>query len=739
VRRESTLEGVVDRIVYANEETGWSVLRLVVRGRGQVTAVGNLVGVQPGESLRLSGHWGRDRKYGDQFRVDTYLTVQPSTFIGIEKYLSSGLVKGIGPAMARRLVQHFGLDTLDVIEHRPERLKEVEGIGPVRSARIRDAWMEQREIKDVMIFLQSHGVSTAYAVKIYKRYGSAAIGLVRENPYRLAEEVYGIGFKLADKIARDLGIAADSQHRLAAGVLYALRRAADKGHVYALEGDLLRETAELLGVDAEAAAPAVGELVARGELARQPIAGELSSSFSPLPLGEGPGGEGSVGDSAVFLKALETAERGVAERVRTLTAQRELPLKIDVERACQWFERREAIELGAAQRRALQRALTSKLLVLTGGPGTGKTTLVRGIVAILARKGLKVELAAPTGRAAKRLGEATGHDAMTVHRLLEYSPRQGGFTRDEEHPLDADLVVVDEASMLDVVLSFHLLKAVRQEARLILVGDVDQLPSVGPGRVLADLIESGAVDVVRLTEIFRQAGESLIVVNAHRVRDGEMPHLVTAERGDFFFIERDEPEAVLATVKHLVKDRIPGGFGFSPRDVQVLSPMQRGPLGAVSLNAELQNLVNPDGESITRGRRLLRAGDRVMQVRNNYDLEVYNGDVGYVETIDVTDQIVRVDYGDERRVEYEFSDLDELTLAYACSIHKSQGSEYTAVVIPLHTQHFVMLQRNLLYTAITRGRRLVVIVGSRRALALAVRTESSSRRSTLLVRRLRGG
>jgi len=719
VRRETTLEGVVDRTVYANEETGWSVLRLVVRGRGQVTAVGSLLGVQPGESLRLTGHWERDRKYGDQFRVDSYLTVQPSTFIGIEKYLSSGLVKGIGPAMARRLVQHFGLDALDVIEHRPERLTEVEGIGPVRSARIRSAWMEQREIKDVMIFLQSHGVSTAYAVKIYKRYGSAAIALVRENPYRLAEEVYGIGFRMADKIAGDLGIPADSRHRIAAGVLYTLRQAADKGHVYVPQRGLLEETAELLGVAAAAAAPAVDELVERAELARVPLA--------------------DAADAAVFLKALETAERGVAERVQKLTAQRELPLKIDVGRACQWFERREAIELGAAQRRALERALASKLLVLTGGPGTGKTTLVRGIVAILARKGLKVELAAPTGRAAKRLGEATGHDARTVHRLLEYSPREGGFTRDEEHPLDADLLVVDEASMLDVVLTFHLLKAVRQETRLILVGDVDQLPSVGPGRVLADLIESGAVDVVRLTEIFRQARESLIVVNAHRVRGGEMPRLDAAERGDFFFIERDEPEAVLATLKHLVKDRIPSGFGFSPRDVQVLTPMQRGLLGAVNLNAELQNLVNPDGEAITRGSRLLRAGDRVMQVRNNYDLEVYNGDVGYVETIDVTDQIVRVDYGDERTVDYEFSDLDELVLAYACSIHKSQGSEYTAVVIPLHTQHFVMLQRNLLYTAITRGRRLVVIVGSRRALGLAVRQEESSRRATLLVRRLRAG
>ncbi len=715
MRREPTIEGVLDRIVYSNEETGWSVVRLVVRGRGQLTAVGSLLGVRPGETLRLTGAWVRDRKFGEQFKVSSYLTVKPATFIGIEKYLGSGLVKGIGPQMARRMVQHFGLDTLDVIEHHPERMTEVEGIGPVRSKRIRDAWLEQREIKDVMIFLQSHGVSTAYAVKIYKRYGSAAVGLVRENPYRLAREVHGIGFKMADKIARDLGIPADSKHRAAAGLLYALEQAADRGHVFVLRRDLFEQAAELLEVEADTLEPALEEIAAHDEIARVPLA--------------------DAGGEAVYLRTLEAAERGVAHHVKKLTAQRRLPLAIDADRACDWFEKRERIELAPTQRRALERALTAKLLVLTGGPGTGKTTLVRGIVTILQRKGLKVELAAPTGRAAKRLGEATGLEAKTVHRLLEYSPQQGGFQRDDEHPLDADLVVIDEASMLDTVLAYHILQALEAETRLILVGDIDQLPSVGPGRVLADLIESGAVDVVRLTEIFRQARESLIVVNAHRVRAGEIPPLVATEKSDFFFIERDEPEAALATLKHLVNERIPRGFGFATRQIQVLTPMQRGLLGAANLNAELQALVNPDGEAITRGRRLMRVGDRVMQIRNNYDLEVYNGDVGYVELIDVEDQLMRVDF-DGREVDYEFSDLDELVLAYACSIHKSQGSEYTAVVIPLHTQHFVMLQRNLLYTAITRGRRLVVVVGSRRALELAVRKESSSRRSTLLVRRL---
>jgi exodeoxyribonuclease V alpha subunit len=728
VRREPTIEGVVDKVVYSNEETAWSVVRLVVRGRGQLVAVGHLLGVRPGETIRLTGRWVRDRKYGEQFRAESYLSVQPATFIGIEKYLGSGLVKGIGPAMARRLVQHFGLDTLEVIEHRPERLTEVEGIGPVRSARIRDAWLEQSEIRDVMIFLQSHGVSTAYAVKIFKRYGSAAISMVRENPYRLAREIFGIGFRMADKIARDLGIAADSRNRLGAGLLYALQQAADKGHVYVARRELVAATAELLEVDADVLPAVVEELAERGEVVVVP----REDTDSP-----------GVATPAVYLKPLEEAERGVADQVKRLTAQRDLPLQIDVGRACRWFERRERIELAPEQRGALGRALVSKLLVITGGPGTGKTTLVRGIVGILAKKGLKVELAAPTGRAAKRLAQASGLEAKTVHRLLEYSPQNGGFLRGPELPLDADLVVVDEASMLDTALAHHVLAALRETTRLILVGDVDQLPSVGPGRVLADLIESGAVGVVRLSEIFRQARESLIVVNAHRVRDGRMPFFTTsetgagAEKGDFFFIERDEPEAVLATVKHLYEERIPRGFGFEARDIQVLTPMQRGLLGAANLNAELQALVNPDGESVTRGGRLFRIGDRVMQVRNNYDLEVFNGDVGHVDTIDVTNQVVRVDF-EGRLVDYDFSDLDELVLAYACSIHKSQGSEYTAVVVPLHTQHFVMLQRNLFYTAITRGRKLVVVVGSRRALELAVRTESSSRRSTLLAWRLSG-
>lgn len=720
MNEETSIEGALDKIVYANEENGWSVVRLIVRGRGQITAVGHLLGVQPGESLRLTGRWVRDRKFGEQFRVHSYLQVQPATYVGMEKYLGSGLIQGIGPSMAQRLVQHFGLETLDVIENHPERLAEVGGIGPVRSERIRQAWEDQRSIRSIMIFLQGHGISTTYAVRIYKRYRHEAVAKVRENPYQLARDVYGIGFKSADKIARDLDIPLDSPQRAAAGVLFSLQEAADRGNVYVARGTLVETAAELLELPLDKVEPAVASLVDMGEVAVVP---------RNLP------GPPSDRSDAVFLKRLEVAEHQVAEHIRRLTTHGEIQLDMNAQRAIRNFERQESLELAEGQRQALEKALTSKVLVLTGGPGTGKTTLVRAIVSVLTRQGLRLELAAPTGRAAQRLAEATNTNAKTVHRMLEYSPREGGFQRHADNPVDADLIVVDEASMLDTPLASHVLGALRDAARLVLVGDVDQLPSVGPGRVLGDLIDSGAVEVVRLTQVFRQAQESQIVTNAHRIRQGEMPLMRPPEKGDFFFIEREEPEDALTTLKHLIGERIPRGFGFDVRDIQVLTPMQRGTLGAANINAKLQTLLNPNGKEIARGSRLLRLGDRVMQVRNNYDLEVWNGDVGYIADIDTTEQTATIAYGD-REVIYELSDLDELRLAYATSIHKSQGSEYTAVVIPLHTQHFVMLERNLIYTAITRGKKLVVVVGSGRALGMAVQKESAERRATLLVDRL---
>lgn len=715
----STLEGILERVVFANEENAWSVVRLAVPGRQDlVTAVGNLLGVQPGENLRLNGAWINDPRHGRQFKVASYTTVTPATVGGIEKYLGSGLIRGIGKVMAKRLVGAFGLDTLEVIENDPARLTEVEGIGPKRSAEIRRSWVEQREIKDVMVFLQSHGVSTQHAIRIYKAYGPRAAELMRQNPYRLASEVHGFGFLTADKIAAGLGIPADAPQRLEAGTLYVLSRGADRGHLYLPWETLVQETAELLKAEARPVEEALDRLARSEQVVVEPL-------VDPT-------------ERAVYTKALHSAEIGVAERVRNLLLQPPLPFEIDLDRALDWFEQGERLGLAREQRQAIRAGLTRKVLVITGGPGTGKTTLVRGLVKILVKKGQRVLLGAPTGRAAKRLSEATGAEAMTLHRLLEWNPHNRGFERNRDRPLSCDLLIVDEVSMLDMALAWHVLRAVPDHGRVVLVGDVDQLPSVGPGKVLADLIRSEALEVVRLTEIFRQAERSLIVVNAHRVNQGMMPVLESVDSdGDFFFIERRAPEEVVETISELVARRIPARFGLDPvEQIQVLTPMNRGPLGTDSLNAVLRERLNPEGVTVTRGGQSLRVGDKVMQVRNNYELEVFNGDIGRVTDIDEVEQLVRVTV-DGREVGYDFGSLDELRLAYACSIHKSQGSEYPCVVLPLHTQHFVMLQRNLLYTGLTRAKRLAILVGESRALATAIGNKRVRPRFSRLAERLR--
>lgn len=736
-----TLEGSLERVVFAAEQSPFCVVRLRVRGRRDpVTAVGPLYGVQPGEALRLTGRWVQDPKWGEQFQAESWLTVLPSTLTGIEKYLGSGLVPGLGPVMAKRLVARFGLETLDVIDHQPERLVEVEGIGSVRSRRIREAWRQQRQVRQVIVFLQGHGVSTHHAVKIYKQYGDESLRVVSEHPYRLATEVWGIGFRTADQIAGRLGLAPDAPERLAAGLLHALSQAGDEGHLFLPRDELLRVGAELLAVAADALEPALAALAAEERVV---IEASPAPEAARLPLGDGgapPPGEGAAaGQPAVYLRPFFLAERAAAARLRRLAAFPLPPVAVDVDRACRRFEQRHGLELAAAQREAIRRAVGGKVLVLTGGPGTGKTTLVRALVEVFAEKGERVVLAAPTGRAAKRLAEATGREALTLHRLLEWSPQGARFERDETRPLAADVLVVDEVSMVDMLLAHHLLKAVPEQARLVLVGDADQLPSVGPGNVLAELLASGAVPAVRLARVFRQDRAGLIVVNAHRVLAGELP--LQPEEGrpsDFFAIDKDDPEEVVDTLRRLVGERIPARFGLDPRrDVQVLAPMRRGRLGSLSLNAELQALLNPAGAEVPGSRGRLRVGDRVLQTRNDYELEVFNGDLGLVAGVDEETGDVRVRFED-REVRYPGDGLDPLELAYACSIHKSQGSEYPCVVVVLHTQHYVMLQRNLLYTALTRGKRLVVLLGNRRATARAVANHAPRRRWTRLAMRLRG-
>ena len=701
------LRCVVERITYQNPENGYSVLKVKVKGYNDlVTLVGNLLEVPVGSVLLCRGEWKVDKRYGSQFVAATWEETMPATVYGIEKYLGSGLVKGIGPRFARAIVQRFGTETIDIIETEIERLYEVPNIGRKRVAKIRESWEKQKDIKNVMLFLQGYGVSTAYAAKIYREYGKESIDKVRENPYRLADDIWGIGFKTADGIAAKMGYEKEDPRRCRSGILYTLGQLSDEGHVYAGEEQLVKTA---------------GQLLEAGETAiRDTLAGMLQAEDLILD------------KDAIYLPPFYHAECGTSRRLRDLAEStgRSLfdglfdPSSLTAE---------TGIEYDEVQLAAIRQAVTSKVMVLTGGPGTGKTTTTQGIIAALKKAGLRVLLAAPTGRAAKRMSEATGMEAKTIHRL-EYNP-QDGYKRNDENPLEGDALIVDECSMIDILLMNNLLKAVPVGMRLVFVGDIDQLPSVGAGNVLRDVIDSQRIPVVRLVRIFRQAQKSRIVMNAHTINQGRFPDTSNGRDTDFFFMREDDPERAAETIVRLVKERLPRAYRESPDRIQVLTPMQRGVVGAANLNLLLQQALNPSGPSLGRGGYTYRQGDRVMQLCNNYAKEVFNGDLGYIREVDTEERTLKVDF-DGKKVEYDVTELDELTLAYATTIHKAQGSEYPIVVMPVLMTHFVMLQRNLIYTGITRAKKICVLIGATKALAYAVHNMSVLKRNTSLRERL---
>ena len=702
------LRCVVERITYQNPENGYSVLKVKVKGYNDlVTLVGNLLEVPVGSVLLCRGEWKVDKRYGSQFVAATWEETMPATVYGIEKYLGSGLVKGIGPRFARAIVQRFGTETIDIIETEIERLYEVPNIGRKRVAKIRESWEKQKDIKNVMLFLQGYGVSTAYAAKIYREYGKESIDKVRENPYRLADDIWGIGFKTADGIAAKMGYEKEDPRRCRSGILYTLGQLSDEGHVYAGEEQLVKTAGQLLEA---------GETAIRDILARMFQAEDLI-----------------LDKDAIYLPPFYHAECGTSRRLRDLAEStgRSLfdglfdPSSLTAE---------TGIEYDEVQLAAIRQAVTSKVMVLTGGPGTGKTTTTQGIIAALKKAGLRVLLAAPTGRAAKRMSEATGMEAKTIHRLLEYNP-QDGYKRNDENPLEGDALIVDECSMIDILLMNNLLKAVPVGMRLVFVGDIDQLPSVGAGNVLRDIIDSQRIPVVRLVRIFRQAQKSRIVMSAHAINRGKFPDTSNGRDTDFFFMKEEDPERAAASIVRLVKERLPRAYRESPNRIQVLTPMQRGVVGAANLNLLLQQALNPSGPSLNRGGYTYRQGDRVMQQRNNYAKEVFNGDLGYIREVDTEERTLTVDF-DGKTVEYDVTELDELTLAYATTIHKAQGSEYPIVVMPVLMTHFVMLQRNLIYTGITRAKKICVLIGATKALAYAVHNMSVLKRNTSLRERL---
>ncbi len=714
-----TLNGFIDRVTYHNPENGFAVLRVKVKGREDlVTLTGNATSVTAGEHVEASGRWVIDRQFGQQFKAAELKTTHPASAEGIEKYLASGAIRSIGPKIAARIVAVHHERTLEIFDKAPDFLLHIKGIGQERLKRIRESWEEQKEVRKLMLFLTEHGITSGRAVRIYRTYGHESIAKIKTNPYQLADDIRGIGFKTADELAAKLGIDRDSPYRARAAVLFSLQELASEGHCGFPESGVVEHTTKLVDIEQTIVEAAVQTAVRDRSIVREDVDGE----------------------PWLYLASLHRAEVGLAKSVLRIASARPHPLpRIDVDIAIGWVEKRLGIQLAVGQQQAVRQACQHKLLVITGGPGVGKTTLVRSILEIFAAKEMKCVLTAPTGRAAKRLAETTNRTAKTLHRLLEFDPATGKFQKDHEHPLSGDLFVLDETSMVDVVLGYQFLGAVPAEACVILVGDVDQLPSVGPGSVLADLIAANVVPVVRLTEIFRQASHSQIVTAAYAVNHGQMPKLSAPEAlTDFYFVEAEEPEAIQDLLVRLVKERIPARFGLDPKaDIQVLTPMNRSVLGARNLNQVLQTALNPgdNGPEVQRFGWTFRIGDRVIQTENNYNRDVFNGDLGVIEKINRIEQVLHVDF-EGRSVEYDFGDLDELSLAYVLSIHKSQGSEFPCVVIPLHTQHYLMLQRNLLYTAITRGKKLVVVVGTKKALGMAVRRADTGQRHTTLRKRL---
>jgi exodeoxyribonuclease V alpha subunit len=721
----SDLQGQIERITYTNEENGFTIAKLKVYGQRElVTIVGNLMSPMPGEILKMKGEWANHPKYGEQFKIINYKTTVPATVYGIQKYLGSGLIKGIGPVMAKRIVKKFGKETLDIIEKDYEKLTEVEGIGEKRIAMIKNAWDEQKEIREVMIFLQTHGVSSGYATKIFKQYRDRSIEVVKENPYRLATDIFGIGFVTADRIAEKLGFDKNSELRAEAGILYVLHQLADEGHVFYPYEPLISKCQEILDVNRDIIVSAIGTITKDNRIVLEDLNEDID--------------EFKENYKAVYLAKYHVCETSIAVRVKALINIPKTIRKIDSDKAIDWVQKQLDISLAEKQKDAIKCAIDNKVMVITGGPGTGKTTIINAVLKVFSKLPINIMLAAPTGRAAKRMNETTGHEAKTIHRMLEYSFRKGGFQKDDEDPLDCDLLIIDEASMIDTILMHYLLKAIPKEATFILVGDVNQLPSVGAGNVLKDIISSGVVPVVELNEIFRQAKESQIIVNAHKINNGIIPSLDSNQQDtDFYFIQKEDPEDVLRIILELAKDRVPNKFGFDAfDDIQILTPLHKGVVGATNLNVELQKTLNPGEDGVIRGNKNFRVNDKVMQIKNNYDKDIFNGDIGIISRINQEEQVVIITF-DGRPVEYDYADLDEIVLAYAVSVHKSQGSEYPAVIIPMVTQHYILLQRNLIYTAVTRGRKLVVMVGTKKALAIGVKNNKTEKRYTYLRQRLR--